>query len=96
MRRRTVMMTFNENKIDRGLRIILGLILLGGSISLVIPWAGTVMNLWGLVLGVVGLIPLLTGLIGWCPMYALFKFSTCEMNETGTYCGPKDTPRKAT
>lgn len=89
------MMTFNENKIDRGLRIILGLILLGGSISLVIPWAGTVMNLWGLVLGVVGLIPLLTGLIGWCPMYALFKFSTCERSETGTYCGPKDTPGKA-
>lgn len=25
-----------------------------------------------------GLIPLATGLIGWCPPYALFGFSTCK------------------
>lgn len=25
-----------------------------------------------------GLIPLATGLIGWCPPYALFSFSTCK------------------
>jgi hypothetical protein len=23
-----------------------------------------------------GFVPLLTGLIGWCPLYALFRFST--------------------
>ena len=25
-----------------------------------------------------GIIPLATGLIGWCPPYALFGFSTCK------------------
>jgi hypothetical protein len=27
----------------------------------------------GIVVGVIGLIPLATGLIGWCPLYSLFK-----------------------
>jgi hypothetical protein len=32
----------------------------------------------GLALMVIGLIPLLTGLVGWCPLYALFKFGTAK------------------
>lgn len=30
----------------------------------------------GIIVGAVGFIPLLTGLIGWCPLYLPFKFNT--------------------
>ena len=56
----------NEGTVDRALRIIVGLALL----SLVFVGPRT---LWGLV----GLVPLLTGLVGFCPLYALFGWRTC-------------------
>jgi hypothetical protein len=56
----------NVGGADRAIRIIAGLVLL----SLVFVGPKT---LWGLV----GLVPLLTGLIGWCPPYSLFGISTC-------------------
>ena len=56
----------NEGSIDRVIRIIVGLGLL--SLTVVGP-----QTLWGLI----GLIPLLTGLIGVCPAYMLFGFRTC-------------------
>ncbi len=61
-------MTRNEGTIDRALRIIVGLVLL----SLVFIGPQT---LWGLV----GLIPLATGLLGWCPAYSLLGLNTCPM-----------------
>jgi hypothetical protein len=60
----------NEAGWDRAARIVLGLVLLALGFTGVIP--GTV----GTVVGVIGFIPLLTGLIGWCPLYAPFHFST--------------------
>lgn len=29
-------------------------------------------------LGLIGFVPLLTGLMGWCPMYKIFGFNTCR------------------
>lgn len=60
-------MKINEGTIDRAIRVIVGLVL----ISLVFigpqsPW------------GWIGLIPLVTGLVGFCPMYTLFGMSTCK------------------
>lgn len=66
----------NENNVDRMIRIVLGFIIIGGSISAVV-WSNLTI-FWGLALGVIGLIPLATGILGWCPLYALFKFSTRE------------------
>lgn len=60
----------NEGTIDRALRIIVGLILL----SLVFVGPKT---MWGLI----GLIPLATGLIGYCPLYQILGFSTCPMKK---------------
>lgn len=60
-------MTRNVGTIDRTLRVILGL----GLISLV--FIGPQTN-WGWL----GLIPLATAAIGWCPPYALLGFSTCS------------------
>ena len=58
----------NENAVDRGVRVFIGLILL----SLVFVGPHT---LWGLV----GLVPLLTGLLGSCPIYTLLGFSSCPV-----------------
>ncbi|HRK24686.1 MAG TPA: DUF2892 domain-containing protein [Beijerinckiaceae bacterium] len=61
-------MTQNVGGIDRALRIIIGLVLL----SLVFVGPQTA---WGWV----GIVPLATGLIGWCPPYSLFGFNTCSV-----------------
>lgn len=60
----------NEGTIDRALRIIAGLIL----IALVFvgpqtPW------------GWIGVVPLVTGLAGFCPVYRLFGFNTCPIKQ---------------
>ncbi len=51
--------------LDRGIRIVLGLVLIAmvfiGPQS---PW------------GWIGVVPLVTGLIGWCPLYRIFGVST--------------------
>jgi hypothetical protein len=57
----------NEGSLDRALRLIVGVILL----SLVFVGPKT---LWGLV----GLVPLLTGTVGFCPLYRVFGLSTCR------------------
>ena len=61
-------MTRNEGTIDRALRIVLGLAL----ISLVFVGPQTA---WGWV----GLIPLVTGAVGTCPLYSIFGINTCSI-----------------
>ena len=70
-------METNERPIDQIVRAIVGVILLAivffsleGPVALV---EGAI----SLSLGIVGGFTLLTGLIGWCPAYALFGVSTC-------------------
>lgn len=62
----------NEGTVDRVLRVVLGLTL----ISLVFVGPKT---LWGWI----GLLPLMTGLVGRCGVYYLLGFSTCPL-KTGT------------
>jgi hypothetical protein len=69
------MIKVNEGSMDRIIRVIAGVALL------VIGFAGIVPDVWGTVIGVVGLIPLATGLLGWCPLYTLFGFSTCPVKK---------------
>jgi hypothetical protein len=64
------MFKMNEASWDRIARVLLGIVLL------VLGWAGVVAGGWGLFLKIIGFVPLLTGLIGWCPLYSLSKFST--------------------
>mgnify|MGYP001817764824 CR=1 FL=1 len=56
----------NVGSIDRTLRVIIGLSL----ISLVFIGPQTI---WGWI----GIVPLATGLIGWCPPYALLGINSC-------------------
>lgn len=63
-------MNTNIGGIDKILRIIVGLILL----SLVFlgprtPW------------GWIGIVPLATSLINWCPLYSLLGFTTCPIKQ---------------
>ena len=58
----------NEGVMDRVIRVALGVALL----ALVVAGPKT---LWGLV----GLVPLITGLAGTCPIYSLFGISTCPV-----------------
>ena len=63
----------NEGTIDRALRVILGLALI----------AGYFMNGGGAYswLYLLGIIPLVTGLIGSCPIYTILGFNTCPMKK---------------
>lgn len=59
----------NIHSIERVVRIVLGLVLTSLAF-----WGPS--NTWFLL----GLIPLATGLVGWCPPYAMFGISTCSVN----------------
>ena len=59
----------NVGRVDRWIRIIVGLALL----SLILLLSGGIR--W---IGLVGLIPLVTGIFGYCPLYSLFKIRTNE------------------
>ncbi len=56
----------NEGGLDRLLRIVVGLVLL----ALVFVGPKTP-------LGWIGVVPLLTGLVGFCPAYRIFGINTC-------------------
>jgi hypothetical protein len=58
----------NEHQIDRALRVVLGVAVLSlFFIGPRTPWA------------LLGLIPLITGLVGSCPLYTLLGLSTCSV-----------------
>ena len=60
----------NQSTPDRIIRILLGVAMLG------LSWSGAVKGLWGIALGIFAWVPLATGLIGWCPFYAILGLST--------------------
>lgn len=61
-------MSCNVGGVDRIIRIVIGLGL--------IAFAVITRQWWGLI----GVVPLLTAAIGWCPLYLPFKLSTCKTN----------------
>ncbi|CDS50722.1 Permeases of the major facilitator superfamily [Polaromonas sp. CG9_12] len=63
-------MKSNVGTIDRILRIAIGLALIGLAVS------GSI-GVWGWL----GLMPLATGLVGWCPPYDRFGWNTCAVKK---------------
>lgn len=61
----------NIHPMERAIRILVGLILI--SLAFTGPE-----NLWFLL----GVIPLLTGLVGWCPPYSLLGINTCPKKQS--------------
>lgn len=59
-------MKANVGGVDKVLRILLGLALMA--------WAATGGPVWAWI----GVVPLLTGLFNFCPLYALLGMSTCK------------------
>ncbi|MDX1957724.1 MAG: DUF2892 domain-containing protein [Leptospiraceae bacterium] len=59
----------NTGNLDRVLRVVLGLVIMG---------AGWFMGSW---LGLIGLIPLGTAAVGFCPLYSLIGVSTCSTKQ---------------
>jgi hypothetical protein len=63
-------MKLNVGGIDRIVRILIGLVLIGLTLT------GTI-GVWGWL----GVVPLATGAIGWCPPYAIFGINTCAVKK---------------
>ena len=59
-------MVKNVGELDRGLRLLDGIALLG---------AGVYFQSWW---GLVGLVPITTATLRWCPAYLPFGLSTCR------------------
>lgn len=63
-------MKANVGGIDKVLRIVAGLGLLGAALAGIgTPWT------W------IGVVPLATGLVGWCPIYPLLGLNSCPMKK---------------
>lgn len=59
----------NAGLLDRLFRIVIGLIIIAGGYYYQSFWA------------LIGIIPLVSGLTGFCPLYGAFGLSTCPENE---------------
>ena len=64
-------MTKNIGNIERIVRIV------GGLVLIALAATGT-LGVWGWL----GLVPLATGLVGWCPPYSLLGINTCKNKNT--------------
>ncbi len=60
----------NEAGWDRIVRVLLGIAIL------YLGWTGLVGGGWGIFFKIIGFLPLVTGLVGWCPLYTLLKIRT--------------------
>ena len=63
-------MKVNEGTVDRALRVIAGLALIGLA-------ATDRIGMWGYI----GVVPLATGLIGMCPIYSILGINTCPLHK---------------
>ena len=61
----------NVGRTDRVIRLVLGAIIIGTGFYL------------GNAIGFIGLIPITTALVGWCPSYLPFGLSTCREEGRG-------------
>ena len=65
-------MKFNVGSVDRWARVAIGF---------AIGAAGLYFKSW---FGLIGLVPLGTALVGWCPLYVLFGISACRLRSEGS------------
>jgi O-antigen/teichoic acid export membrane protein len=65
----------NESGLDRIIRVILA------AVIAVLYFTGVLSGTWAIVLGIVGVVLLITGLTGFCALYKLFGISTLKKSE---------------
>ena len=76
----------NLGLVDRALRIVIGIFLLGGAI-VHMQMNGHVVSPWHALAGLVSVYPFLTGMIGWDPLYSMLRVRSCNLsgkNQCGT------------
>ena len=66
-------MTKNVGSIDKWLRVFIGIVLLGVIVTSDSAWR------W---LGLIGIVPLATALMNWCPLYSLLGINTCPSKKS--------------
>ena len=60
----------NVGGIDKALRILVGAGLIGATLAGMLP-------AWGYL----GVVPLATGVLGWCPLYPLLGLNSCSIKK---------------
>lgn len=60
------MLARNEGSVDRIIRVMIGLLLL--ALTIIGP---------STLLGLIGIVPLITGIVGYCPLYQMLGIRTC-------------------
>jgi len=65
-------MTVNMGMLDRAIRVVVGILLIAFAIPLGFPQTG-----WNWI-GWIGIVPIVTAVIGNCPAYSLFGITTCS------------------
>ena len=79
-------MKSNESGADRAVRVVLGIVALIASFM----WLGVMDgNILGIIVAIVGVVMLLTGLVGFCPAYKVIGVSTCGKKCCGDSCESK-------
>ncbi len=63
-------MRFNVGSLDRALRVVLGLVLIALAATGTVGW-------WGWL----GVVPLVTGVVRFCPAYAVLGVDTCRARD---------------
>lgn len=67
-------MTANASGLDRIIRVVFGVGLV------VLAWlnVASLGTLWAVIIGIIGIVLLVTAAMSWCPLYAIFGISTCK------------------
>ncbi len=65
-------MPVNVGSADKVIRIVMGIVLL----SLIYFLSGNIR--W---VGLIGIVPIMTARVGWCPLYSLLGIRTCPMKK---------------
>jgi hypothetical protein len=69
-------MTANLGTLDRGIRLVLGIVLIALALASTITIFDNAVMMYGVIL--LGFVLATTGVIGICPVYSLFGIRTCK------------------
>ena len=68
-------MKANVGFLDMFIRLFLGVVMIGMAVAGVFPAP------WDMVIGIVGIVPLVTGLLKFCPLYTILGINTKSKDE---------------
>jgi hypothetical protein len=69
-------MKANMGSLDRGIRITAAIVVA------ILLATGVLSGTWAYVLGIIAIVFLLTSLVRFCPLYAMFGISTCRTSQS--------------